>query len=67
MDGTVDWWAAKFGILLGFRVLLIYRSIRAAIDKSLQNYAYQFGMWMQNGNVELAAILILGITLIGFF
>ena len=66
MDGTVDWWAAKCGILLGCRVLLTYRSLRAAIDKSLQDYALKFGMCMQNDDVELAANSILGIALIGF-
>ena len=66
MDGTVDWRMEKCGILLGSKVLLIYCSLCAAIDKNPQDCAHPFGMWMQNRDIELAAISMLGITLIGF-
>ena len=66
MDGTVDLWAAKFGILLGCGLLLIYYGLRAVIDKSLKDCACHRGMWkLIDGNM-LTAISMLGITPFGF-
>ena len=66
MDGTVDWWAAKFGILLGCGLLLIYYGFRTVIDKSLEDRARRRDMWTQNGGIPLTAISRLGIIPIGF-
>ena len=65
MDGTVDWWAAKFGILLGCGVLLIYYGFRAIIYKSFEDRASRRSMWTQNGGIPLTAISMLGIPPIG--
>ena len=66
MDGTVDWWAAKFGILLGYGFLLVYYGLRAVIDKSLKDRACHRGMWKKIGGNTLTAISMLGITPFGF-
>ena len=65
MDGGVDWRAATFGILLGCGLLLIFRGLRAITDKSLDDRARRRGMWTLNGGIALAAVSMLGITLIG--
>jgi hypothetical protein len=64
MDGEVDWRAATFGILLGCGVLLIWRGVRAMTDKSLDAKERRRGMWTLNGGLALAAVSMLGITLI---
>ena len=64
MDGAVDWRAATFGILLGCGVLLIWRGFRAMTDKSLDTKERRRGMWTLNGGIALAAVSMLGITLI---
>ena len=64
MDGSVDWRAATFGILLGCGVLLIWRGFRAITDKSLDEKERRHGMWTLNGGIALAAVSMLGITLI---
>ncbi len=64
MDGAVDWRAATFGILLGCGVLLIWRGFRAMTDKSLDAKERRRGMWTLNGGIALAAVSIIGITLI---
>jgi hypothetical protein len=64
MDGSVDWRAATFGILLGCGLLLMWRGFRAITDKKLDEKERRRGMWTLNGGIALAAVSMLGITLI---
>ena len=64
MDDALDWRAATFGILLGCGLLLTWRGFRAVTDKSLDEAERRRGMWTLNSGIALAAVSMLGITLV---